>query len=169
MRWYWLDRFLEFTSGRRAVAIKNVTLGEESLDDYYPGFPVLPPSLIVEGLAQAGGLLVGELSQFRERVVLAKINRVVFFRPVFPGDRLTYSADMLDCNPQGAIVQGQAAVDGDPVADMELVFAHLDDRFPRELFGPDELREFVDKFRLYDVARDEEGNRIPFPAYLRRA
>ena len=57
MRWIWIDRFVEFESGRRAVAIKNVSLAEEHLHDHFPGYPIMPNSLITEGLAQTGGLL----------------------------------------------------------------------------------------------------------------
>ena len=60
MRWIWIDRFVEFESGKRAVAIKNVTLAEDHLHDHFPGWPTMPNSLITEGLAQTGGLLVGE-------------------------------------------------------------------------------------------------------------
>ena len=74
MRWFWIDRFVEFESGHRAVAVKNVTLAEEHVLDYLLGYPILPPSLIVEGLAQTGGLLVSQHGDFLERVVLAKVN-----------------------------------------------------------------------------------------------
>ena len=58
MRWFWIDKFTEFISGRRAVAIKNVSLSEEHLVDYMPGYPLLPASLIVEGLAFEDGAAV---------------------------------------------------------------------------------------------------------------
>ena len=92
MRWMWLDRFVEFVRGQRAVAIKNVSLAEEPLSDYLPGFPVLPCSLIVEGLAWTGGILANDQRGFRERTVLAKVNRAVFHRPALPGDQLRYTA-----------------------------------------------------------------------------
>src|SRR4051812_31658678 len=60
MRWIWIDKFLEFRSGQFARAIKNLTLAEEHLHDHYPGYPVMPASLIIEGLAQTGGILGGE-------------------------------------------------------------------------------------------------------------
>ena len=60
MRWMWIDRFVEFVRGQRSVAIKNVSLTEEPLSDYLPGFPVLPCSLIVEGLAWTGGILAND-------------------------------------------------------------------------------------------------------------
>ena len=62
-----------------ARAIKNLTLAEEHLHDHFPGYPVMPASLIIEGLAQTGGILVGEAGGFAEKVVLAKIPRAEFF------------------------------------------------------------------------------------------
>jgi 3-hydroxyacyl-[acyl-carrier-protein] dehydratase len=169
MRWLWIDQFVEFVSGRRAAAVKNVTLGEEEVDEYLPYYPMFPSSVIVEGLAQTGGLLVAEHYQFRERVVLAKVGRAVFHRPVRPGDRLTYLAEAQEINPQGAIVKGQAHVGSEPVADVELVFAHLDDRFPSSLFDDRDLVRMLRLFRLYEVARDEQGQPLEFPPHLREA
>ena len=79
MRWIWIDKFLEFRSGQFARAIKNLTLAEEHLHDHFPGYPVMPASLIIEGLAQTGGILVGEAGGFAEKVILAKIPRAEFF------------------------------------------------------------------------------------------
>src|ERR687898_46307 len=76
MRWFWIDRFIEFESGKTAKAIKNVTLAEEHLHDHYPGFPVMPGSLMLEGMAQTGGILLGEANDFRHIVILAKIPKV---------------------------------------------------------------------------------------------
>ena len=73
MRWFWIDRFLEFRSGQYAKAVKNVSLAEDHLHDHFPGYPVMPSSLVVEGLAQTGGLLVGEHSNFEEQGGLAKV------------------------------------------------------------------------------------------------
>ena len=77
MRWYWIDRFLEFESGRYAKAIKNVSLAEDYLHDHFPIYPMIPNSLVIEGMAQTGGLLVCEHSQFTEKVMLAKLPKVV--------------------------------------------------------------------------------------------
>ena len=57
MRWIWIDRFESFQSGKSAVAVKAVTAAEEHLHDLYPGFPVFPASLIIEGMAQTAGIL----------------------------------------------------------------------------------------------------------------
>ena len=59
MRWFWIDKFIEFESGRRAVAIKNVSYAEEQIPEYSFSLPMMPAALIIEGVAQTGGLLVG--------------------------------------------------------------------------------------------------------------
>src|SRR6202007_1984465 len=92
MRWIWIDKFIEFESGRRATAIKNVSLAEEHLHDHFPGAPLMPNSLVIEGIAQTGGLLVAEHFGFQERVVLAKVTQARFEFSASPGDTLTYRA-----------------------------------------------------------------------------
>lgn len=170
MRWLWIDRFVEFESGRRAVAIKNVSLVEEEVDGYFCGMPHLPVSLVIEGMAQTGGLLVGEMSGFRERVVLAKVGKAIFHRDALPGDQLTYTAEIADVNEQGAIVRGTSTIAGEPQADIELVFAHLDERFGSEiLFEPEEFLNMLRMFGMYDVGRTPAGEPIEPPAHLLEA
>ncbi|MCA9163649.1 MAG: beta-hydroxyacyl-ACP dehydratase, partial [Planctomycetales bacterium] len=118
MRWMWIDRFVEFVSGERAVAIKNVSIAEEPLDGYAPGIAVMPNSLIVEGLAQTGGLLVGEAKRFEERVVLAKLGKAVFHQPAVAGDTLTYTAIVEDIQDDGAIVRAESRIGDQPQADV---------------------------------------------------
>ena len=78
MRWFWLDRFTEFVAGTRATAVKAVTLSEDYLHDHWESYPLMPNTLIAEGMAQAGGMLVSEVYRFGELVVLAKFSRCVF-------------------------------------------------------------------------------------------
>jgi 3-hydroxyacyl-[acyl-carrier-protein] dehydratase len=126
MRWFWVDRFVEFESGSHAKAIKNVSLSEEHLHDHQPGFPVMPASLILEGLAQTGGLLLGEHNQFSRLVVLAKVPRMDFHGWACPGDTLTYSVRLVDKRDEGGIVEASAHVGDRLVAEGEIVFAHVD-------------------------------------------
>ena len=65
MRWFWIDRFTEFVAGDYASAVKNISLSEEVVDEYAPGRTHFPSSLIIEGIAQAGGILLGQLSDFK--------------------------------------------------------------------------------------------------------
>jgi 3-hydroxyacyl-[acyl-carrier-protein] dehydratase len=167
MRWFWIDRFLEFESGRRAVALKNVSFGEEHIPDYVPGYGVMAASLLIEGLAQTGGLLVGELNGFRERVILAKLGRVVFHGHAVPGDSLTYTAIVEDARAGGAFVAATAHVGQRLLAEAQIVFAHLDDRFSDvELFDPAEFLGILRSYGLYDVGRRSDGSPLEVPEHL---
>jgi 3-hydroxyacyl-[acyl-carrier-protein] dehydratase len=135
MRWIWIDRFLEFTSGKSARAVKNLSLAEEYFADHFPGYPVMPGSLILEGLAQTGGILVGEVNDFREKVVLAKIPWARFRREALAGEQLVYEVEMLHLRPEGAAVQGRVLADGEVIAEAEIFFAHLDQARSQQLFG----------------------------------
>lgn len=130
MRWIWIDRFLEFESGSHAKAVKNVTLAEEHLHDHFPGFPVMPASLIIEGLAQAGGILLGETHQFKHIVILAKIPAITFHSWAVPGDTLIYSVKLVEARPEGGMVECAARVGERLVAEGEIVFAHVDQSNP---------------------------------------
>ncbi len=135
MRWIWIDRFLEFHSGKSARALKNLSLAEDHFSDHFPGYPVMPGSLILEGLAQTGGILVGEANDFREKVVLAKIPWARFHQDVLAGEQLAYDVELLHLRPEGAAVQGRVFVGNTLVAEAELFFAHLDQARAQQLFG----------------------------------
>ncbi len=156
MRWIWIDRFLEFESGSHAKAVKNVTLAEDHLHDHFPGFPVMPGSLIMEGMAQTGGLLLGETSQFEHVVILAKIPKLNFYGWACPGDTLVYSAKLLDAREDGGVVECTAHVGDRLVADAEIVFAHL----PKTGGETVDQKNFVFTMKLlgvFDVGRAGDG------------
>ena len=139
MRWIWIDKFVEFTPRTSATAVKNVSLAEEHLHDLYPNFPIVPHSLIVEGMAQTAGILVGEARNFAEKVILAKIGRATFHRLVRPGDTIAFHATIDHLSEQGASITGRVTCGQDTVADIELMFSHIDQnlaglRFPEHNF-----------------------------------
>jgi 3-hydroxyacyl-[acyl-carrier-protein] dehydratase len=146
MRWLWIDRFLEFRRGQSARAIKNLSLAEEYFADHFPGYPVMPAALMVEGLAQTGGILVGEANDFREKVVLAKIPFVRFSREALAGNILIYDVTLLHLRPEGASVNGKVyevrpqgippdPAQGELIGEAEIFFAHLDQARSQQLFG----------------------------------
>ena len=157
MRWFWVDRFIDFQPGRSARAIKNVSLAEEHVHDHFPGYPVHPQSLMIEGMAQTAGVLVGQVSDFREKVILAKIGKAVFHRLVRPGDQIVYHAEVVDeIRPEGASIQGTITCDGDKVADIEMMFVHLDQNMSGEDFGGKNFvfsEDFVKLLRMRELAR----------------
>src|SRR5436309_8035338 len=126
MRWIWIDRFLAFESKKSARAVKSLSLAEDYFADHFPGYPVMPGPLILEGLAQTGGILVGEANDYREKVVLAKIPSARFHRDVLAGETLLYETEIVHMRPEGAAVQGRALVDDQVVVEAEIFFAHLD-------------------------------------------
>ena len=128
MRWFWIDRYTEFVSGERATAVKNVSLSEEQIHDHFPGEPIMPNSLILEGLAQTGGLLLKEHGNFQERVVLAKVSKVIFHRKAAPGDTLIYKTTIEQVSKEGAMISATSHCNGELQAEAEIYFAHLDDR-----------------------------------------
>jgi 3-hydroxyacyl-[acyl-carrier-protein] dehydratase len=156
MRWIWIDKFLEFRSGRFARAIKNLTLAEEHLHDHLPGYPVMPASLIIEGLAQTGGILVGEASNFAQKVVLAKIPRAEFFGVACAGDQLVYEVTLIDMRNEGATVSAKAFLNGELLADAEILFAHLDNSRSNQIFGPKNFVFTEQLLGVLDLARARE-------------
>jgi 3-hydroxyacyl-[acyl-carrier-protein] dehydratase len=143
MRWIWIDRFLELQSGKSARAVKCLSLAEDHFADHFPGYPVMPACLLLEGLAQAGGILVGEANNFAEKVVLAKVPFARFHREVLAGQQLIYEVELLHLRPEGASVQGRILADACAgpgnapalVAEAEIFFAHLDKSRSQQLFG----------------------------------
>lgn len=168
MRWFWIDQFTQFVSGQFAEAIKCVTLSEEVVDEYSPGRTYLPASVVIEGLAQTGGILVGQLSDFKARIVLAKIIESQFFFEVYPGDRLHYRMEIHNQEGIGTIVNGTSHLNEKLHAKVSLMFASLtDDRFQDlELFEPAEFCRMLRLMRLFEVGMDAEGNPIQVPSHM---
>jgi 3-hydroxyacyl-[acyl-carrier-protein] dehydratase len=165
MRWIWIDRFTEFRSGQSARAVKNLSLAEDYFADHFPGYPVMPAALILEGIAQTGGILVGEANDFREKVVLAKILSAQFRREVVAGEQLTYDVELLHLRPEGAAVKGRVLVGAEQVAEAEIFFAHLDQARSKQLFGDHnfvftgELKHLLGLARVQAQANRTDGTR----------
>lgn len=158
MRWIWIDKFIEFTSRTSATAAKNVSLAEEHLHDLYPAYPIVPHSLIIEGMAQTAGILVGEARNFEEKVILAKIGKATFHRIVRPGDTIHYIAKIEQLNESGASINGTVQLStGDLVAEIELMFSHIDQNMAGIKF-PEHNFVFTEQFtELLKTYRDS-GN-----------
>ncbi len=153
MRWMWIDKFVEFDSGHHAAAIKNVTMAEEHLHDHFPGFPIMPECLMIEAMAQTAGILVGEAMNFREKVILAKIGKAVFFDFVRPGDSLRLDAEIATISPEAASTSGKITRAGELIAEIDLMFSHVDRNLAGKKF-PEENFVFTGTFTslLRDVA-----------------
>ena len=168
MRWMWIDQIVEHEPGKRMAAVKCVSLAEEHLHDHFPASPLehleaqplMPASLIIEGMAQTAGILVGSVNRFREKVVLAKIVAVKLEADVTPGQTIRYDATLERIDQAGAATSGTVSRMAQPTADsgksnpgaweeigrIELMFSHVDQnmaglKFPKENFV------FSDNFR----------------------
>ena len=171
MRWLWVDRFEEFVCGKHAISIKNVSLSEEPVDEYCPGFPYLSTSLITEGIAQTGGLLYHQLSNFEQRIVLAKIGHSKFHFEAIPGDTIRYHCRFTNISDTGAVVSCTAHVEDRLLGEVELMFAKLlDSRFDNVvLFEPADFCRMIRLMKLFDVGRYEDGRPLEVPPHMLEA
>ena len=170
MRWFWIDQFTEFISGTRAVAIKTVSLSEDYLHDHIPGFPYMSGALIIEGFAQSGGLLVGEASGFQERVVLAKVTRAEFYDTARPGDTIVLTTQVENIGSTGGSITGTCHLNDRLLAEVELVFANLRDRFDGvDQFIPEEFLSMLRILRMYELGQKPDGSPLDIPPHLLEA
>ncbi len=172
MRWMWIDRIVEYEPERFMAAVKNVSLAEEHLHDHFPAcgtneaLPLMPASLMIEGMAQTAGILVGTVSRFREKVILAKVGKARFERDVFPGQTIRYEAHLERIDAAGALTKGvilcltHPGQDWQEIGQVELMFSHIDQNmsgidFPEENFVfSDNFRTILRAAGLSDLADD---------------
>ncbi|HEX3160529.1 MAG TPA: bifunctional UDP-3-O-[3-hydroxymyristoyl] N-acetylglucosamine deacetylase/3-hydroxyacyl-ACP dehydratase [Gemmatimonadaceae bacterium] len=117
-----VDRVLEIEPNRRVVGLKNVTINEPFFQGHFPGHPIMPGVLIIEAMAQVGGmLLLGSLEQPESKVVyFMSLDKVKFRRPVKPGDQLIFELDVVQIRGPVCKMHGVAKVDGEVVAEAEM-------------------------------------------------
>lgn len=181
MRWMWIDRIVELVPRQRLVAIKQVSMAEDHLHDHFaaaqwhrrpageeratggtpvppsaprPPTPIMPASLIIEGMAQSAGILVGHAEGFKEKVVLAKVSRAELDLDAQPGDTLRYTAEIEQFSPVGASTRGTIELISwtarGPAAPrllgrIDLMFSHLDNNLAGEKY-PDHNFVFSESF-----------------------
>lgn len=122
-----VDRVVELEPGKRAVGLKNVTANEEFFNGHYPGQPIMPGVLIIETMAQLGGILLSqELEHTGKVAVLLSLDRVKFRRPVMPGDQLIVEAVARRVKSRTGHVAGVARVGNEVVAEADIKFMMVD-------------------------------------------
>ena len=123
-----VDRVIEHVPGKKAVALKNVTINEPQFQGHFPERPLMPGVLIVESMAQVGGIIVTQMRDLPKGLfVFAGINNVKFRRPVVPGDQLVITCELLSIKRQRfGKVKGEVHVDGKLVCSGELMFSLVD-------------------------------------------
>jgi UDP-3-O-[3-hydroxymyristoyl] N-acetylglucosamine deacetylase/3-hydroxyacyl-[acyl-carrier-protein] dehydratase len=117
-----VDRILEIEPNKRVVGIKNVTINEPFFQGHFPGHPIMPGVLIVEAMAQVGGmLLLGPMEDAESKVVyFMSLDNVRFRKPVKPGDQIVFEVEIIQIRGRIAKTRGFARVDGEVVAEAEM-------------------------------------------------
>ena len=123
-----IDRVIEYVPGKKAVGLKNVTINEPQFQGHFPERPLMPGVLIVESMAQVGGIIVTQMPDLPKGLfVFAGINNVKFRKPVVPGDQLVITCELLSIKRKRfGKVKGEAHVDGKLVCSGELMFSLVD-------------------------------------------
>ena len=123
-----VDRILEVEPGKRIVGIKNVTVNEPFFPGHFPGKPIMPGVLIIEAMAQVGGVLLLKEVEDRENklVYFMGIDEARFRKPVVPGDQLRFELEVLKRKSTTCKLQGRAFVDGALVAEAVILSAMVD-------------------------------------------
>ena len=117
-----VDRILEMEEKKRIVGLKNVTINEPFFQGHFPGHPIMPGVLIIEAMAQVGGiLLMGQIEGYESKVVyFMSLDNVKFRRPVKPGDQLRFELDMVQIRGMVCKMRGVAKVDGEVVCEADM-------------------------------------------------
>jgi 3-hydroxyacyl-[acyl-carrier-protein] dehydratase len=154
MRWLWIDCIVEHEAEKRLVAIKNVSLAEDVLHDHViDGKPIMPFSLMIEGMAQTAGILVGSTTRFKEKVILAKIAKASLDCDVTAGDTVRYDATIERIDDAGASTSGtidRRVAGGEAwerIGRIELLFSHIDNNLAGTEF-PAHNFVFSDNFKM---------------------
>lgn len=118
-----VDRIIEIEPMKRAVGIKNVTFNEQFFQGHFPGKPIMPGVLLLEAMAQVGGVAMLEPEANRGKIAFfAGMDRVKFRKPVVPGDQLRMVAEIIKARGNTGKIWAEAFVDGELVAEGEFLF-----------------------------------------------
>ncbi len=124
-----VDRILECVPGERVRGLKNVTINEPYFQGHFPGLPIMPGVMIIEAMAQVGGILAvetrfaltGQAPDLNSPIFFMGMDKVRFRKPVVPGDQLIFELTVLKQRPKVMKMAGTAAVDGRVVTEAELM------------------------------------------------
>jgi beta-hydroxyacyl-ACP dehydratase FabZ len=125
-----IDRILEFEKGKRIVGLKNVTINEPFFQGHFPGHPIMPGVLLIEAMAQTGGVLA--MKSYPDPNVQGKlvyfmsIDKAKFRKPVVPGDQVRFELEIIKQRGTITVLKAEAKVDGAVVAEAELMAMIMD-------------------------------------------
>jgi 3-hydroxyacyl-[acyl-carrier-protein] dehydratase len=153
MRWLWIDCIIEHEPDHRLVATKKINRDKDHLHQYtQEGVTIMPFSLLIEGMAQTAGILVGSTTGFKEKVILAKISKATIDCDVTDGDTVRFDATIERVDNAGAATSGtidRCKEGGDAwerIGKIELMFSHIDNNIAGTEF-PEHNFVFSDNFK----------------------
>jgi 3-hydroxyacyl-[acyl-carrier-protein] dehydratase len=131
MRFHLVDKVTEICYDKYIVGVKCITLADDVFNEHFPGHPIFPGSLIMEGMAQLAGsffeITMNERKITMKRSVLTIVNHLKFKRPAYPGDRLIYRADIKSFRiDEFGVAKVTASMDGELYAEAEMLFSFFD-------------------------------------------
>lgn len=130
MRFHLLDRIETVCYGKFITAVKCISLSDDVFNEHFPGYPLFPGSLILEGLAQLGGSFLEMTMKERglpvKRAVLTIVRNLKLRKPAGPGDRLIYRAEIASMQDEYGVAKVTAVLDEEPCAEGELMFHFVD-------------------------------------------
>jgi len=119
-----VDRIIEYVPGKKAVGLKNVTFNEPQFQGHIPNRPIMPGVLIIEAMAQVGGVVLTQLPEAKGHFfAFAGIDKIRFRRPVVPGDQLIMNLDLLSFKRGFGKMHGRATVEEELVAEGVMLFS----------------------------------------------
>ena len=129
MRFHLVDRVDKICYNKYIQGVKCITLADDVFDEHFPGYPIFPGSLILEGLAQMGGsffeLIFKNEGRKNVRSVLSIVNKMKFKKPVVPGDRLIYTSTIVSISQEYGVADVKAEIDGEIIASGNLLFSFV--------------------------------------------
>jgi len=123
-----IDRIVEFEENKRVVGIKNVTINEPFFQGHFPGHPIMPGVLLLEAMAQVGGVLAlkSDPNPSSKVIYFMSIDKAKFRKPVIPGDQVRFELELLKVRATVRVFRGVALVDGAVVAEAEMMAMIVD-------------------------------------------
>ena len=123
-----IDRIVEFEENKRVVGIKNVTINEPFFQGHFPGHPIMPGVLLIEAMAQVGGVMAlkSEPEPLKKVIYFMSIDKAKFRKPVVPGDQVRFELDLIKKRSTIRTFKGVALVDGAIVAEAEMMAMIVD-------------------------------------------
>lgn len=159
MRFHMIDRIDEICHGKYVVAVKCISLSDDVFNEHFPGYPIFPGTLILEGLAQLGGSFFEMTMKAQglpvKRTVLSIVREFKIRKPAGPGDRLVYRAEIRSMREEYGVAIVTANLDGELCAEGELMFTFIDLPNDKIRESREELYAIVTKQTRF--VRDEDG------------